>query len=66
MTGIAAAFLGAAVYALQENTGSNKPEQLAQAYGSICSTPTGTCVVAPQPVGTPCTCPNGQVGTIVP
>lgn len=34
--------------------------QLAQGFGSLCSTPWGTCVVPPQPVGSVCFCGGAQ------
>jgi len=44
----------------------NKPIRLADQYSSSCATSTGICSVAPQPVGSKCTCPDGTYGTIVP
>lgn len=43
-----------------------EPIRLAQQYSSRCETSAGICYVEPQPVGSPCTCPDGSPGTIVP
>jgi len=48
------------------NQSRNEPIQLAEEYGSRCATNTGICSVAPQPLGSPCKCPDGSYGTIVP
>lgn len=40
--------------------------RLAQQYSPRCATSAGICEVDPQPVGSPCTCPDGTQGTIVP
>ena len=37
----------------------------AQAMSPRCSTPEGVCLVAPRPIGSPCSC-GGVAGTIIP
>ena len=42
------------------------PRVSQQDYSTKCQTPSGICFVEAQPVGSPCTCPNNQNGTIIP
>ena len=63
---IVLAFLGGSQLLSRTRAPDTEPIQLAQQYSSRCATSAGICYVAPQPVGSPCTCPDGTPGTIVP
>lgn len=60
------AFLGGPQLISSTRAPETEPIRLAQQYSSRCATSVGICDVEPQPVGSPCTCPDGNVGTIVP
>ncbi len=63
---IVLAFLGGSQLLSRTRAPDTEPIRLAQHYSSRCETRAGICYVQPQPVGSPCTCPDGTPGTIVP